>query len=476
MTGLAENAACIRDLVCQLGESKVRTTREDLAAYETGVRYGSGLAAFAVFPSSTDEVSATLRSCLRHGITVVAQGANTGLVGAASPDGSGTHAILSLEKMSSLIEIDRLNRSVIISAGVRLSALNAKLAECGLVFPIDLGADPSIGGMIATNTGGSRFIRYGDVRRAVLGLEIVLADKKGTVLNLTSGLRKNNAGLDLKQLFIGTGGAFGVITRAEVEVRPLARHVAAALVVPNSEHVIAELLVDAERMFGETLTSFEGMSHNAMECVFRHVSRVRNPFLPDPVPAYALLIETTSTGESGDGGTELQQRLYAFLERSLKSGSITNAVLDHADQLWTIRHSISEAIQQEGRVIGLDIALRRGDLSKFHTDAYALVEKHFPWLKIFDFGHCGDGGDHFNLVWPKDGSPDFDSTIASNVREAIYELAVVKYRGSFSAEHGIGPHNQIYYDKFTADPIKAFAGQIANMFNPSNRLGRISLD
>ena len=191
MTSLVERAACIRDLVSQLGESKVQTTREDLAAYETGVRIGSGLAAFAVLPGSTDEVSATLRSCLRHGITVIAQGANTGLVGAATPDSSGTHAILSLEKMSTLIEIDCINRSVLTSAGVRLSALNAKLAEHGLVFPIDLGADPSIGGMIATNTGGARLIRYGDVRRAVLGLEVVLADEKGTVLNMIGGLRKN---------------------------------------------------------------------------------------------------------------------------------------------------------------------------------------------------------------------------------------------------------------------------------------------
>lgn len=472
---MSAHADCIRALSRSLGAERLLTSREDVAPYETGARYGAGCAAFVVRPETTAEVSAAVRLCVQHGIPLVVQGANTGLVGAASPDGSGQHAVLAMDRMTKILEVDTANRSALVSAGLRLSALNARLAENGLIFPIDLGADPSIGGMVATNTGGARFLRYGDVRRSVLGLEVVLADEAGTIVNLGGGIRKNNAGMDIKQLFIGTGGAFGIVTKAELEVQPMPRHSATALVVPASRAEVGALLLAAETAFGELLSSFEGMSRNAMDCVLSNIPNARNPFHPESVPEYAVLIEIASSGDHIDGQAWLADRMQRFLEEALTHGAIVNAVTDHPEKLWAIRHSISEALRHEGRILGLDIAMRRGDLARFHAEAAALLRQDFPWLKICDFGHGGDGGDHFNLIWPSRDAPAYDEAVALKARGALYDLVVRRYGGSFSAEHGLGPHNQKYYDAYTAPDIKRISREIAALFSPNKLLGRVLL-
>src|SRR5690606_1854300 len=205
------------DLAGLVGSEQVFTDAADKVRYETGARYGEGKAAVVVRPASAAEVAAVVSYCVQAKVPLIAQGANTGLVAASTPDGSGTQVVLSLERLRGDIAVDRANRTATVGAGVTLQELNDKLAEHELCFPIDLGANPSLGGMIATNTGGSRLIRYGDVRHNLLGIEVVLADPPGQVLDLMSGLRKNNTGYDLKQLFVGVGGAGGVITRAVVQ-------------------------------------------------------------------------------------------------------------------------------------------------------------------------------------------------------------------------------------------------------------------
>jgi FAD/FMN-containing dehydrogenase len=201
-----------------LGEAAVVTEPHELARYEQGWRYGQGRALAVVRPGSTEEVSRVLAFAQAHAIRVQPQGANTGLVGASTPDGSGTMLVLSLERLSRTLEVDPVDRSVTAGAGVLLSQLDAALGEHGLMFAIDLGADPTVGGMVATNAAGTRVLRYGDMRQNVLGLEVVLAD--GTVLDLLTALRKNNTGLDVRQLFVGTSGVFGVVTRAVLRSGP----------------------------------------------------------------------------------------------------------------------------------------------------------------------------------------------------------------------------------------------------------------
>ncbi|MGE3619431.1 MAG: FAD-binding oxidoreductase, partial [Acidimicrobiia bacterium] len=211
----------LAELAASLGPGQLLGPADGLERYERAPFDGTrGAAAFVARPRTTAEVRAVLRWAHRHEVGLVAQGANTGLVHAGFPDGSGTTGVLSLELCRERFELDAVNRTLTVSAGWTLDALNERLAPEGLVLPIDLGSDPAVGGMVSTNTGGTRMIGYGDVRHRVLGLEVVLPDEGATVLEDLSGLRKDNTGVDLKQLFVGTGGQFGVVTAATFELAP----------------------------------------------------------------------------------------------------------------------------------------------------------------------------------------------------------------------------------------------------------------
>ena len=453
-------------IAARLGPEAVSTARADLAGYEQGARYGAGRAAMLIRPADAAGVAFALRACRALGLHVVPQGANTGLVAASTPDGSGTQVVLSLERLRAPIEINPLDRTALVGAGVRLSALNEALALHGLCFPIDLGADPSIGGMIAANTGGARLIRHGDVRRNLLGLEVVLAD--GTVLDLLNRNRKNNTGIDLKQLFVGSSGALGVITRAVVEVHPLPRQSATALLVPQSPEAVPGLIGDLEAALGDFLSACEGMSRNAMACALRHRPRVRNPFQGGVLPDYAVLVELTAS--CGSDVVDLQAMLEDFLGPRLEDG-LADAIFGRPEDLWALRHAISDSLKEDGRVIAFDIAMPRSALPAFRAAAAADLARDWPCLRVCDFGHSGDGGDHFNLVWPNDAPQPFDPACIEPVRALIYDRVVRDHGGSFSAEHGVGPYNQAYYDRYTTPERLALSGAIKHLLDPEDRLG-----
>lgn len=456
-----------------VGAGNVLTSDVDKARYEEDWRYDNGRALCVVRPADTAQVSAVIKLCAERKVRVVPQGAATGLVGASVPDQSGMQIVLSLERLNRITVIDPINKTANVGAGVLLSSLNAQAAAHGLFFPIDLGADPTIGGMVAANTGGSRLIRYGDVRRNLLGLEVV--DGNGRIYNLLKGLRKDNTGLDLKQVFIGTGGAFGVVTAVVVALAPVPAQTATVLAVPRTFEDINTILLDLEREFGSLLTSFEGMSRNAMDCAIRNVANTPNPF-GGAIPEYALLIELSS--QTGEEEPSLEDRLISFvMERYDEGGAqpITEAVTGKAEGLWALRHHISEGLRHDGKVIGLDISAPRSSLQAFKKEAKSLLKKDFPLLKLCDFGHCGDGSDHFNLVWTAEAGL-YDPAKAQAAREAIYELLVRSYGGSFSAEHGIGPANQAYYHRYVPQEAQEAASQLKALFDPAGILGNIRLD
>jgi FAD/FMN-containing dehydrogenase len=203
MSAQSTLAADLGDLL----ERKSVVARDEMAFYEQGYRYGSGRAASVVRPGSIAEVRAVISYCCRNDVRFMVQGANTGLVGASNPDESGDQVVINLTRLAGIENLDPLDRSATVLAGTRLSVLNEAAREHGLFFPIDLGADPTIGGMVATNTGGARMLRYGDVRRNLLGLEVVLADADATLVSSLAGLRKDNSGVDWKQFFVGAGGS-----------------------------------------------------------------------------------------------------------------------------------------------------------------------------------------------------------------------------------------------------------------------------
>ncbi|MCP8895998.1 FAD-binding oxidoreductase [Shinella daejeonensis] len=451
-----------------LGEKGLLATASDMAAYETGARYDHGAAAFVARPASTGEVSAVVSYCVRNGIALIPQSGNTGLVSGSTPDDSGRQGVLSLDRLTAPFALDRVNRTVKAGAGLRLSDLNGRLEEAGLFFPIDLGADPCLGGMIATNTGGSRFLRYGDVRRNTLGLTVVLADEDGTVLDLSSGLRKNNTGIDWKQLFIGTSGAFGIVTECVLNLEPLPRQTATALLVPASTEAVPALLVAMEEALGSYLSAFEGMSGNAVRAALDHVASLRNPFQGGIVPDFVILAEISRSSPQREG----EQPLDAVLEDVLaaiweqEGAPLADAFVGPPHEIWALRHGLSEGVKHSGRLIAFDLSFRRGDIMRFLDHMKAEMPKRFADVTICDFGHIGDGGVHFNLVVACDDRRLADPGFEPGLREWVFTAAVETFGGSFSAEHAIGRKNQGFYDKYTPDEIRKLAAGLKSITSP----------
>lgn len=462
----------LQSLEARLGASAVLWRPGAMSAYESGTRYGAGRAACVVRPANAQDVQFVVRWARQNGLRLIPQGANTGLVAAASPDSSGTNVIISLERLRQITELEAQSRTVRVSAGVLLQSLNARLAENGLWFPIDLGANPSIGGMIAANTGGTRFLRYGDVRRNVLGLDIVLADEQATRLDLMQGLRKNNAGPDLKQLFIGTNGVFGIVVGAVLEVQPLPRQRATALLLPRDGSSALELLCLTEAHFGELLSAFELMSRQAMECVFRFREQVRNPFEGSAVPEQAILLELSST-MGASANFDLQALLEDFLTSVLDSAHspLRDALLGRTEDSWALRHAVSDSLRESGHVIAFDISMPRSQLEPFRSAAAAELGRNWPHLLVCDFGHFGDGGLHFNVVWPYECGVDINAQVVGEIRTCVYRAVVERFQGSFSAEHGVGPYNLDMYRRFTPLPHQRLAGALQGVMNPDRALG-----
>jgi FAD/FMN-containing dehydrogenase len=467
-----DRAAVVASLRGLLGEGAVVTEPHELARYEQGWRYGSGKALAAVRPSGTEETSKVLALASAHGIRVIPQGANTGLVGGSTPDASGEMLVLSLERMSRTLEIDAVDRTVVAGGGVLLSQLEAALLEKGLMFAIDLGADPTVGGMIATNAAGTRVLRYGDMRQSVLGLEVVLAD--GTVLDLMAPLRKNNTGLDAKQIFIGTAGVFGVVTRAVLRAFPRPAQRATAFVGAADGATVLRLLTRLESDVADVLTAFEVMSAAALGPVFRYQPRLRNPF-GATLPPYTVLVELSTTLPADRLGLDdlLESALGALLEGD-PEGGISDIFPGKPSDLWDVRHHVSESLRHEGEVVAFDISVPRAKVAAFVLAAREAIAG-YPFIRPCDYGHWGDGGVHLNLIWKKEDAPKPTAELKAELQPLIYDLAVARFHGSFSAEHGIGPHNQAFYDRYTPEFIQQVCRVLKDRLDPANLLGTTRL-
>jgi len=462
---IAENHK--NDLLAILGSDNVLWEDADRVSYESGARFDRGKAALILRPRDTEAVSAVVSYCVKHDIAIVAQSGNTGVVSGSTPDGSGEQVVISLDRLTRQFALDRENRSLRVDAGFLLSDVNGKLAEHGLQFPIDLSADPRLGGMLSTNTGGSRFLKFGDVRRNVLGIKVVLADENGTVLDLMSGLRKNNTGVDWKHLFIGTVGAFGIITECELNLEPLPLQVATALLVPRDGAAVMPLLAAMERRLGSYLSAFEGMSGNSMKAALAHVPSLRNPFSNGDVAPYAILTEVSRDWATRDGEQSLDDVLESVLAEIWESANapLADAFVGPPHDLWALRHALSEGVKSSGRLVACDLSFRRGDVIRFCDHMKEVLPQKYPGITVCDFGHVCDGGVHFNLVLPAD--QPFDAEAEKTLRAYVYRTAVEEFGGSYSAEHGIGRKNQAFYDRYTDAHRRALAHGLKQLTSPA---------
>jgi len=419
----------------RIGATQV-LTEGDLSAWELDWRRRwRGRALAVVRPGSTDEVADVLRACAAHGVTVVPQGGNTGLVGGGVPDDSGTQVLLSLSRLNRVRRIDTANLTITAEAGCVLQALQAKVEEAGLLFPLSMASQGSctIGGNLATNAGGTQVLRYGNARELCLGLEVVNA--AGEVWDGLSGLRKDNTGYDLRDLFIGSEGTLGVITAATLKLYPRPAAALTALATCDRLEQCAALLSRAHGLLGAGLTGFEVMNRFSLELVRRHF-----PALPQPLPpaAWTVLIEHADH----ESEAHARDRFEALLADALEAGVIGDAAvaesLSQAQALWHVRESIPLAQSEEGLNIKHDISLPVSAIAAFASEADVQLQSRWPGIRLVNFGHLGDGNLHYNVQAPVGVDPAlFLQTHEADVNHVVYDL-VQLHDGSISAEHGVG--------------------------------------
>ncbi|MEP6874362.1 MAG: FAD-binding oxidoreductase [Burkholderiales bacterium] len=408
----------------------------DLSAYELDWRKRYRGRALAVArPANTDEVAAIVRACAAHRVAIVAQGGNTGLVGASVPDSSGTQLLLSLTRMNRVRAIDAANLTMTVDAGCVLQAVQEAAATQGLLFPLSLAAEGSctIGGNLATNAGGTQVLRYGNARELCLGLEVVSA--AGEVWNGLTGLRKDNTGYDLRHLFVGSEGTLGVITGATLKLFPQPAASSTALAAVGSLADAVGLLQLAQSRLGAGLTGFEVMSRHALGLVRRHF-----PQLAQPLPAcdWTVLLEQSDSESAAHANALFESLLEAALERGLITDAAVAASLEQSRAMWHLRESIPMAQSVEGPNIKHDIALPISAIAAFVASADAALLRAFPGVRLVNFGHLGDGNLHYNVQPPEGADPEaYLKEFEHAVNTLVFD-AVAEFGGSFSAEHGIG--------------------------------------
>ena len=423
-----------------VGDTNVLTHDDptaDLGAWEQDWRKRvRGTALAVVRPGSTQQVADVVKACAAAGASIVPQGGNTGLVVGSTPDNSGTQVVLSLQRMSAVRAVDPGNSTITVEAGCVLQNLQTAAEQAGFLFPLSLGAEGSctIGGNLATNAGGTQVVRYGNARELCLGVEVVTA--QGEIWDGLSGLRKDNTGYDLRDLFIGSEGTLGIITAATMKLYPQpAAQLTAWAAVASLEDAVA-LLVLAQKRLSAGLTGFEVMGQFALSLVDKHYPHLRVPLWKDA--PWCVLLENSDSESEDHARTQFESLLEAALEQGLVSDAVVAENITQAHNLWHIRESISLAQAEEGLNIKHDISIPVSRIPEFVRQADAALAAAIPGVRFVNFGHLGDGNLHYNIQAPAEGDARvFLNEQEENVNTIVYDT-VQAFDGSISAEHGVG--------------------------------------
>ncbi|MDZ4730082.1 MAG: FAD-binding oxidoreductase [Xanthomonadales bacterium] len=453
--------AIIDSIRAVVGEAGVLTGNDVLSRPEAWGHKESVQAFCIVRPATTEEVSAVLKICHAHDQTVVTHGGMTGLVkGGCS---SASDLVISLERMRTIENVDRENRSMTVQAGAVLQQVQQVAEEHGLLFPLDLGARGSatIGGNISTNAGGNGVIRYGMAREQVLGLEAVLAD--GTVISSMNSVLKNNTGYDLKQLFIGSEGTLGIVTRAVLRLRPLPRSRNTALIALSGFSRVSKLLRSMEAELGGNLSAFEVLWNDFYRLIIGDGAKHGLPLAVDH-PFYVLL-ESTGAHEEND-----RSSFEHALEQAFDQELIVDAVIAQNEQqredLWAIRDDIEALLHHMHPSITFDVSLNIAQMDDYVIEVKQQLAEAFPQSKSVFFGHIGDGNIHPVLSV---GSLNHDSV--QRVEEIIYGCLRSR-NGIISAEHGIGLEKKPYLHLCRSPQELALMKLLKQSLDPQNLLNR----
>jgi FAD/FMN-containing dehydrogenase len=429
----APHRALLDTFAARLGPQHVITDPGRMAGYLVESRnLYQGRALAVLRPASTEEVAFVVRECANAGIAIVPQGGNTGLVGGGVPFGG---IVLSLARLDRIRELDPVNATMTVEAGCILQNVRAAAGEADLLFPLWLPSEGScrIGGNLATNAGGANVLRYGNTRDLVLGIEVVLAD--GRVWNGLKGLRKDNSGYDLKNLFVGSEGTLGVITAAVLKLVPKPHAKATAFIGCASARRALELFARLRQSDDDTLTAFELMPAFALAMVLKWGQGTVRPLAGDHA-CYAL-IELSSP----DVDADLQGRLEHVLGQAIEDELVEDAAIAASEAqnqaLWRLRETLSEVQGNEGGSIKHDVSVPVSRVADFIETAEAACEAAMPGVRPCAFGHVGDGNIHFNLSQPVGMDKAAYLSEWQTFNRIVHDI-VASMNGSISAEHGIG--------------------------------------
>jgi len=410
-----------------VGGANVLTDPKDTQPYLTDWRRQyTGAAECVVRPANAAEVARVVEACARERIAIVPQGGNTGLSGGATPTGKGREIVLALGRLNRIRDLDRLNDTITVEAGCILANVQQAADEAGRFFPLSLAAEGScqIGGNLSTNAGGINVLRYGSAREQVLGLEVVLAD--GRVWDGLRGLRKDNTGYDLKQLFVGAEGTLGIITAAVLRLHPKPSASATAWIALKSASAAVELLATLHDKLGDRLSAFELLARSCVDAVLEFAPGTQDPL--GAVHPWYVLTEIADSGEE----RLLHERVEKVLADCAERGAIDDAVLaqsgEQARALWRIRESVPEA---QFTNVKHDISVPVSKTAEFIERAGPRLAAKFPDVRIYAFGHVGDGNIHYNI------GPERLVGERPAVNRIVYDT-VAELGGSISAEHGLG--------------------------------------
>lgn len=416
-----------------LGPEAVLTAaadRERFLVEERGLYRGA--ARIVIVPRDAQALSRAVALCADAGVAMVPQGGNTGLVGGAVA--GADEVLVSLSRLNRIREVDPVNFTITVEAGVILADLQAAARKAGCLFPLSLGAEGSctIGGNIASNAGGVGVLRYGNTRELTLGLEVVLPD--GQLWNGMRPLLKDNSGYSLKNLFIGSEGSLGIVTAAVLKLFPRPRQIETAYCALPSVEAALTLLGLARQRSGDMVSAFELMSQFSLSIVTRHAGG-QAPFAAQ-APWYAL-IELSTSRE----GEELRGLFESILEEAYAQELISDALIaassEQSRKLWALREGIPEAQKRAGGSIKHDISVPVSSIPAFIATAGAAVEEYMPGIRLCAFGHVGDGNIHYNFTQPEAMEKQAFLSHWHAIGDIVHPIAI-QMRGSISAEHGIG--------------------------------------
>ncbi|HJV80790.1 FAD-binding oxidoreductase [Noviherbaspirillum sp.] len=419
-----------------IGAAYVLTDAADTAGYLTDWRRRfTGKALAVIKPGSTEEVATVVRLCAQFQVPIVPQGGNTGLVLGSVPDESGSAIVLSLARLNKIRAIDTINNTMTVESGCILEQVQNAAADADRLFPLSLAAEGSctIGGNLSTNAGGTGVLRYGNSRELCLGLEVVTP--QGEVWSGLRGLRKDNTGYDLRDLFIGAEGTLGVITAAVLKLFPQPKAQLTALAAMQSPDDALRLLSMAQEKCGAMLTGFELMSDFCLRLVSKHFPQLRLPF-PQNYPQYVLL-ELSDNESEEHANAMLEDLITDALEQTIIQDAAVASSIAQSKALWSLREHIPLAQAEEGKNIKHDISVPISRIGDFIRVTDVELEKNFLGCRMVTFGHLGDGNLHYNVSPPEHGCPDAFIAHQTEINRVVHD-SVHRFGGSISAEHGLG--------------------------------------